>query len=193
VSIPPESQLAWFSAALEELPSFLPSSDVFRPLHHPPPRMVHDLSLGTLLLTIDSLAARADELTPAEGAAWDRARLRWGAEASSHAAAIEAKARAELPHRLNLWRSFLQDLEEKPSEAGTYVVEVRHRVMIERLTGSLEGRAGPEGMASLGPLDEKLRRRFVAGPFVWESALRRAYPEPRYWYLYGHPDAGALR
>jgi hypothetical protein len=155
--------------------------------------MVHDLSLGTLLLTADSLSARSDELPAAEVAAWEGARTRWHAQAVSHAAAVEAKARAELPHRLNLWRSFLQDLEEKPSEAGTYRAEVRHRVMIERLTEALGGRTGPDGMASLGVLDERLRRRFLARPFVWESSLRKVYPESRFWYLYGGPEAGVLR
>jgi hypothetical protein len=193
VSIPPETQLAWFLTALEELPAFLPSGDVFRPLHHPPPRMVHDLSLGTMLLTIDSLTAGAEELTPAERAAWDRARLRWGAEVSSRAAAVEGKARAELPHRLNLWRSFLQDLAEKSSESERYAGEVRHRVIIERLA-ELSGALPDVGLGRrVAEADQALRSRFEPGAFIWDAPLAALYPQTGFWFLYGRPAKPAAR
>ena len=187
MSIPPETQLAWFTTALEELPAFLPSSDAFRPLHHPPPRMVHDLSLGTMMLTIDSLTAKADELTPAESAAWNRAQLRWEAVASSHAAAIEAKARAEVPHRLNLWRSFLQDLVEKASETERYASEVRHRVIIERLLPIAGADAGEDIVASLRSSDTHLRAHSVPAAFIWEAVLSAVYPADTFWFLYRLP------
>jgi hypothetical protein len=34
-------------------------------------------------------------------------------------------------------------------------------------------------------LDQRLRRHWVPGPFLWEEALQRAFPRERFWWLYG--------
>jgi hypothetical protein len=184
---PPEVQLAWFSTALEELSAFLRSPDVFRPLHHPPPGMVQDLSLGGLLLAADVLSFLPDDRAPALRAPADQALRAWEIERASHPAAIEAKAEAEIPYRLNLWRAYLQDLTEKPTEIAAYTSEVRHRVILDRLLQIRGGEAGAKAM-QMAQTDEQLRLWFRAGSFVWSSELKRAYPEGPFWYLYGGPS-----
>jgi hypothetical protein len=180
----PEVQLVWFSTALEELTAFLRSADVFRPLHHPPSGMALDLSLGALLLAADALTAFADDLAPAQRLRWDQGRRRWETQLASHAAAIDAKAVAELPHRLNLWRAYLQDLAEKAAEAAAYPTEVRHRVIISRLLEGLRDARGDASRHQLQPLDQDLRQRAESAPFVWAPALARVYPPESYWFLY---------
>jgi hypothetical protein len=184
---PPEAQLAWFATALEELPPFLQSADVFRPLHHPPQDQPRDLSLGGLLLAADALAATADGFAPASRAVWEKARRQWQEESDRHAASIERKASAELSHRLNLWRAYLQDLEEKPREAESYAIEVRHRVIIDRLLKILAGRE-VDKLSRLVQIDDLLRPLFRPGPFVWPAELKQVYPEKSFWYLYGGPS-----
>jgi hypothetical protein len=190
VATPPEARLAWFTAALDELPAFLPSSDVFRPLHPPPARMVHDLSLGLLLLTAEGLKAEAPELAAPLSAAWEQARARWEAVLTSQPAAVEAKARAEIPHRLNLWKAYLQDLDDDPKAVAAYAGEVRHRAVLDQLADLLGGRAPAEAAGALSALDERLRGMFAPGPFVWEAELESRYPRAKYWYLYGRITRG---
>lgn len=183
----PEVQLVWFSTALEELPAFLRSADVFRPLHHPPPGMALDLSLGTVLLTADALTAVANDLGPTLRARWDQAWRLWETLHASHAAAIEGKAVGELPHRLNLWRAYLQDLAEKPTEAAAYPTEVRHRVIISRLLEELGDARGEAARGQVRRLDQDLRHRAESAPFIWAPALARVYPPESYGFLYLRP------
>lgn len=182
---PPEAQLAWFTTALDELKPFLQSDDVFRPLHHAPAGMRQDLSLGLLLLTADSLSARAEELSEADRAVLAEADRRWEAERVSQASAVARKAEAELRSRINLWRAYVQDLEEKPKEAASYAVEVRHRAIVERLQEVLGGRTEDRLRHRLAELDSRLRGSWTPGPFVWDPALEGRYPRSAYWFLYG--------
>ena len=182
---PPEAEVAWLSAALEELRAFLASPDAFRPLHLPSPDMGEDLSLGRLLLAVDDLKAREGSLTGARRADWDRCRARWEAERGARPAGIEAKARAELPHRLNVWTAYLQDLEQEHAETAAYPIEVRHRVIIERLLKLTEAGAA---QARLSQADSTLRTIFQRGDFVWPAELRETYPEKSFWFLYGRPS-----
>jgi len=189
MAIPPEVQLTWFAAALDDLADFLLSSDAFRPLSRPTRENPLDLSLGGLILAGDALQAIVSELSPSDRGAWSRYQARWKAERSRHAAAVERKAAAELPNRFNLWRAYLTDLGEKPEEARGYATEVRNRVIIDRLSEIL---GTPTATARLDRLDESLRRWFSPGPFAWPDALRTTYPEAGFWYLYGRPEQGLI-
>jgi hypothetical protein len=137
-----------------------------------------------MLLAADALSFLPNEVTSELHTSADQALRLWETERTSKAAAIEAKAGAELPHRLNLWRAYLQDLAEKPNEAAAYATEVRHRVIIERLLPFLRGSVGP-GAGRLARADEQLRLRFRAGQFAWPPELKQAYSEGLFWYLYG--------
>jgi len=147
--------------------------------------MAQDLSLGSLLLAFDALHASRPALAAADQARWDQLRLGWEAERAAQPAVIEAKASAEVPRRLSLWRAYMQELGEKPAEADEYASEVRHRVIIDRLQGALGGRAD---RAELDRIDATLRPWLEQAPFLWGQNLRAAYPEARFWYLYGHPE-----
>jgi len=184
---PPEARLAWFESALDELPAFLLSPDVFRPLLRSPASLPQDLSLGALLLALDALDAGAERLPPADQTRWSRLRGRWETERSRRRAAIERKAQAELRQRSNLWRAYIADLRETPREAGRYAHEVRHRVAADRLLETL----GPSTSAppEVAAADASLRGRFITGAFVWEPLLEKAYRRDRFWFLYGRPSA----
>jgi hypothetical protein len=176
-----EARLAWYAAALDELPSFLLSDEMLWPLQNPPAQVRQDLSLGGLLLMQDDL--RGEVSLPAAG----RRRLdeldeRWASLRESHAGALARKARRERRMRVRLWKAYLTDLGETPGLVEEYPHQVRQRVMFERLEEL--GTAADEPR-----LDDPLRDRFRAGPFVWDEALKGAYPRERYWFLYGRPEA----
>jgi len=119
----------------------------------------------------------------------DAARLEAAAEAideilSRWAVATERKAIAELPHRLNLWQAWLEELHEGTSGPGGYAQQVRNRVIAERLR-SLVRTDAPAHLQRLQALDQQLRAAFEPGEFVWEPGLAPAYPQPEFWFLYG--------
>jgi hypothetical protein len=188
MATPPEPQLVWFAAALDDLADFLLSGDVFRPLSRPSRGKSLDLSLGALILAGDALRANAGQMSPSDRSQWSRLQVRWEAERERHAVAIERKAAAELPNRVNLWRAYLSDLGEKPEEARGYPTEVRHRVILDRLSEILPTPTAAPVITALDRLDKSLRRWFAPGPFAWPDPLRAAYPEARFWYLYGRPE-----
>jgi hypothetical protein len=186
---PPEQRLAWLKASLEELPDFLVAPAVFRRLDPPPFANAEDLSLGALLLALDALTASAEDLSPERRADWERARRRWESELVSHRAAVASKAAAELRQRVHVWRAYVQDILEKGNESARhYSSEVRHRVILARLT-EVSGRQLESSLdRHLAEADGALRSRFTTGAFVWEAALSRLYPPSAFWFLYGRPE-----
>ncbi|MCJ7514322.1 MAG: hypothetical protein MUO23_15325 [Anaerolineales bacterium] len=172
---------------LEDLEDFLLSDLVFWP--RPEPRSGggsrYDLSLGLALLARDSL--RAYEQASSEV---DARRLRSAAEAITDvmerwAAATSRKARAELPQRLNLWQGYLEEARDTPSSAKEYPLQVRNRVIAERLAPLADPAVSTGQGQRLRLLDQSLNGMFLSGPFVWEEALSPAYPQAAFWFLYG--------
>jgi hypothetical protein len=188
---PARYDLQLAAAMADELEDFLISNEIFWPLERraaagDPP--FPQLSLGGLLLALDELDAWEGELAPAEAGELQSLRQRVEELRAKRGAAIQRKAGQELRSRANLWRAYLGDLEEGPRAIELYSHEVRQRVMAARLVeeaADLAEAAPPRRL--LGELDAKLRRRFEAGPFVWDRRLAKRYPPGDYWFLYGTP------
>jgi|Deesub1362A_J573_1020465.scaffolds.fasta_scaffold05927_3 hypothetical protein len=189
----PESQLALARAMLEELESYLLSKELLWPLsrHAPPGEPPYPrLTLGNLLLTLDALGAMEDALPPTQAARVQELKTRLQALKGKHAAAMQAKAVQEARMRANLWKAFLQDLDERRDEPQRIGQEVHHRLMAARLREfifddrqweALEGR--------LRAADRRLDAHFAPGPFLLEPALRKIYPRQDFPFLYLKPKA----
>jgi hypothetical protein len=188
---PIDHHLDLVSAMLEEMEDYLLSAEVFWPLDRrtrrgtsPFPR----LTLGTLLITFDQLRAAEQDMDPAQDAAHRRLMMRMDLLRMKHAVAMEIKATREGATRLNLWRAFVTELEESPSRAGNYAYEVRHRVMLSRLTELAPESPGlRKTIDNVQAVDRRLRRLFKRNAFVWDTSLQPIYPQQLYWYLYGYP------
>lgn len=186
MAAPPDSQLTWLFGALSDLEGFLLAPDVFRPTAG---HLQRDLSLGNLLLAADAVAAGAARLSPPQRAEAARALRRWEVERSRRPVAVEGKALAELPHRMNVWSAYLQDLGRSPGEASRYPLEVRQRVVLARLLEVVAQRQEADPTRSrLKAADGALRASFEPGPFVWEAYLAAAYSREPFWFLYGRPS-----
>jgi len=185
---PTNHNLELASAMLEEMEDYLLSNEVFWPLKRSVGRAAPRLTLGALLLTLDQLEAMRSDMSPAQDASFEKLIMQMDLVCGKHAVALERKAGREAGSRLNLWRGFVNDLEESPSRAGSYAYEVRHRVMLTRLV-----ELGPESadlhtaLESAGAVDQRLRLLFTGDAFVWDSRLQGTYPPDEYWHLYGHP------
>ncbi len=95
------------------------------------------------------------------------------------------KAQSEFRSRLNLWRDFIEDYRHHPdSNYDRFAYETTRRAMLELL--------GPEAAdlpladsQMLAGLDSILKALLLDGDFVWEDALKPAFPPQTFWYLYG--------
>jgi hypothetical protein len=190
---PAGETLGLASAMADELEDFLLSAELFWPLSRrsaaseaPYPR----LSLGSLSLTLDELTALEDELAGAQAAESRQTTLRIEALRTKWSAGMADKAARELRTRLDLWRAYLDDLDETPRVAEEYVQEVRQRVIISRLLGLAQSIClPPEATSRLQALDDRLMGRFRRSGFIWDARLQSVYPESKFWFLYGRPKA----
>lgn len=165
----------YFQAALDELETYLLSNELYWQLSVPGVSLSR-LTLGNLLLTRLRIQARGF-LLPEQESRLEQIRWRWQT-------AWEKKARHEFNSRLNLWKNYLEDYFESPSNyAADYPQEVRLRVILALLHQEISFPLPEE--EALARLDARLRAAFIPGPFVWEADLSIAFPQQTWWYLYG--------
>lgn len=181
----PALHLRSLSDSLDNLESFLHADQAFWSRGNLP-----SLSLGGVHWDRLVLTAARPQLAPAARKRFDRLAAEIERIAGRWRVAWERKAAGEARARLNLWRSYLSELAERPGEAQHYPQEVRNRLLagylIEQAGGQPE--AGPL-VSQLQALDARLSAGFRSGEFVWEAELASELPRASYWYLYGRPSA----
>jgi len=182
----PEYDLGYLKAGIEQLESYLLSSDVYWSIGARAPAgetPYPQLTLGGLLLArlraqfsiktstqqveLEELSGRLNDL-----------RTRWRV-------AWEGKASKEFYARLNLWKNFLEEYRANPeTQYDRYKYEVTRRVMLHLLGAETENirQAQRDLLASL---DLLLHTVFVSGEFIWVISLTDSFPQEQYWYLYG--------
>ena len=101
--------------------------------------------------------------------------------------AWQRKINKEIPYRLRLWINTLEDFIEDGSLDRSYAAQVKNRVLVE-LLGDEVRFFQPEWQTSLQRADELVKKISVFGPFIWEQALEKDFPEDKFWYLYVKPD-----
>ena len=187
---PHEYNLNLASFMLEEIEDYILSSEVFWPLSKrsptgsPLPRM----TLGGLVLTLNELKVQEKDMSPSQRADHDRLFLQMERVRVKWAVGLERKAAQELRSRLNLWRAYLYDIEERVDTAENYPYEVRHRVMFEQLADlSIRQPETKPRVNEMRSLDLRLKSIFAPGAFVWDARLEDIYPRSPFWYLYGLP------
>ena len=166
----------YIEAALPEMQDYLLSDELYWPLGGIQASQMR-LTIGGLLLALRRTEARDAAGAAALGSQVEVLRHRWRA-------AWEAKARREAQSRLEQWTHFLDDVRQaREANAQDYRGQVRVRVMLALLLADLPPL--PAVSASLEGLDRLMRAGFVPGEFLWEQALRSAFPQDPFWYLYG--------
>jgi hypothetical protein len=187
---PHEYNLNLASFMLEEIEDYILSSEVFWPLskRSPAGSVLPRLTLGGLMLTLNELKAQEKDLSPSQRTDHDKLLLQMERVRVKWAVGLERKAAQELRSRLNLWRAYLYEIEERVDTAENYPYEVRHRVMFESLADlSIRQPETKPHVDEMRSLDLRLRSKFLPGPFVWDARLEDIYPRSTFWYLYGLP------
>jgi hypothetical protein len=125
------------------------------------------LSIGALLLTLDELEAQASEMNALDERTYQEQLNIFERFSQKFRVAIENKAARELITRTNLWRGYLQDVEEDPQSLEEYSRQVRNRVLMKKLSWMLQDALTVE--------------------FIWDEMLEPIYPIEEYPFLYLKP------
>jgi hypothetical protein len=182
--------LLYLQSGLLDLQGYLLSRELFWPIGasappgEPPfPRM----TLGNLLLSHRRL--QAQPLSENQRAEYERLSQRLEGTRKEWRVAWGQKAQREVSTRLGLWRDFIEDYRKKPqANADRYTYEVSRRVVIELLLPEAESIPSEE-QELLNGMDGMLRAVLEKRPFIWDENLEPAFPQDRYWFLYGVPKS----
>lgn len=185
-----EYDLRYLRAGLDILEDYLKSDELYwsigaqAPAGTPP---YPQLTLGAMLLARERASARV--ISPAEQTELAQVSGRLDGIERKWRAAWEKKAGHEYRSRLTLWGNFLEDYREnRAANFDRYAYEVRRRVQLHLLDASARD-LPPAEVGLLAKLDLILKAVWMPGDFIWSSELASAFPQPTYWYLYGHLPA----
>ncbi len=166
-------------AGAEELENYLNSSQLLWRLSH----QAGSLTPGSLLLALKCLRVEASSVNdPILRAAVEQIdRL-----IQKRQAAWRKRVADEIPYRLRLWKSTLEDYFEEGMLDLSIASQIKNRVIIELLLN--EARLiTPVIQNQIDQLDQKLRPFFDERNFLWESALIAEFDMTKYWFLYLQP------
>jgi hypothetical protein len=191
-----EQNLSLLERIVEEFETYILSTQVFWAIDHsgisdtPLPR----LTLGGLQLSLNELTAQKAQMNPHQAMRYDRLFQKLEGYRSKWQATIEKKAIQELRTRINLWKAYLSDLEEKPEWIENYPREVLLRVMIDLLLILIGSNPEIEAeIQMIKKLDLRLHDFIVPGKFILDDSLQPVYPQEKFPYLYMRPRESITR
>lgn len=181
-----DADLKAFVAMVEHLVPYVYEKELFGQVDNRLPR----LTLGGLLMRRYRIAALRHELKPEQVMAYDAAiqqlektRYEW----LNH---YKEKLLQEFQSRVNALMYFVEDCEASWSSCdANWPNESEKRTIVAHLVeeAKTQNTFATENGAALRQLDQKLRRFFREGAFLWDDRLQEAYPMPEYWWLHGRP------
>jgi len=181
-----EDHLRYLEGGLAVLGDYLLSSEVFWPigvLASEGEPALPQLTMGGLLLTVAFL--RALPLVSEQRERFERLDAQLEAVRRRWQVAWGRKCQQSFRTRLRMWRNFLEEFREQPTEnADRYTYEVKWRVMLHLLKEEAQPME-PAELNLLAALDSLLRHHLTAGWFVWDEELAAGFPPGEYWFLYG--------
>src|SRR5574341_724876 len=142
-------------------------------------------TLGGLLFRLHLLDTLGRSLTPEQ---WERARAirdkateqiqHWRVQA-------EQKAGREIASRVRTWSGFVEEAAGDPSRhRSEYPSQVENRVILEFLLNFAGSHIDDAARSALALADRRLGSVTVPDDFVWDAALRDAFPAERFPWLY---------
>ncbi len=170
-----------------QIDAYLMSDAIFWKTTHP---SLPDLTLGGYLMRQARLLALRKSLSETEQARLDTSVAQFNQAIVAKGPRFPQKAQHELEARLRQWDEYLKDVEEERGGAVNYSTAAETRTMIATLLDKLQiaDYAIPSHIPDkLNTLDDKLRRQWRSGGFVWPAEWQPAYPQAMYWWLYGQP------
>jgi hypothetical protein len=183
----PEEELTFVREGMAAMEDYLSSDLVYWTLR-PFSATFPAFSVGGLLESLRRLEALQDCLSPAARRELEATKSQLERVREAHPDRYRRKIERELGSRLDAWSWYLEDYEGRPEEAAVnYPAQVHIRVKIDLLLEEAEqlGLEVQPARRRAEALDQRLRRHWASGPFLWEQALQPAFPRERFWWLYG--------
>jgi len=149
------------------------------------------LTIGGYLMRQQRLHALEEKLEAEDLARLGVATKRFDAALIEKVVRFESRAHQELHSRIGEWVAYLRDLGSRTTtEENYYAGIVDVRVVITCLIDQLQKRPYQLEMGvqeEIHGLDSNLRKRLTKHGFIWDLVWMPAYPEDKYWWLYGCP------
>jgi hypothetical protein len=90
--------------------------------------------------------------------------------------------------RLNLWKAYIADLEERKGQQANYDQEVTQRVRLALLRERIGDAAASDELINLiQTIDIRGLALTIPSEFVWDTRLEPIYPADKYIFLYRKP------
>jgi hypothetical protein len=181
-----KQDLKILEAMVASMADYLMSEVTFWSLGQP---LMPQLTLGGYLLRERRLLLLRHLLSAEDQVRLDTAVARFKQALDDRTVRFETKAHQEMPARIRQWREHLRDIREG-QYASNYATIVEGRAMLAAFIdylGASPFQLDPTIPQRLAALDQELRNRWQAGPFIWPDGWQPAYPEAEYWWLYGKP------
>ncbi|MCP4356871.1 MAG: hypothetical protein GY796_02500 [Chloroflexi bacterium] len=172
----------------DEMEDFLKSDVLYWQMTH---GNMPKLTLGGYLLRQYRLRHLADLLDAGQRDRLDTAVAQFQAALVEKVVVTEKRAHEELGVRCRQWGTYMNDVKRETALAAVnYETAVENRAAIAALIDFLHNppyQMGNVKTDSLKMMDSALRIYWVAGSFVWPTEWAAAYPQDKYWWLYGRP------
>ncbi len=185
-----DTALAEAKEMAKALPKYLDQDELFWQMiiHTPEGDKLPKMTIGGLLERVRHLERNREKL---DGAAQESLRQIEESIDDARSRFREAYAKflqKEFSSYLHSWHWYLDDLLSGNGDAlDRYPQEVSIRERIELLIEEA-GKVGAElPLEKVKAEDERLRRIWSEGDFIWPKELQKFYPKGRYWWLYGKP------
>lgn len=102
---------------------------------------------------------------------------------SKRRAMWEKKVDLEIPFRIGLWQSSIEEMMDDGLIDHSFIAQVKNRVLIELLIDEIRI-VQPDLKDKLEKVDQSLRRISKEGSFLWEQSLSALFPIQKFWFLY---------
>ncbi len=149
------------------------------------------LTIGALLLRLRRLQALERQMTPEQKAILTEIEAGHDAVRSDWQEHYRGMLHNEAGARLRSLEAYLAECDGSPDTcAGDYLPEALRRTMLQEIADALHRYHLPEIdlPKTLRDRDVQLRRFTEPSDFIWDAALRVAYPQDKFWWLYERPQ-----
>ena len=149
------------------------------------------LTIGGCLMRQARLLALQHHLSLPQRAQLNAAIEAFNALLKENVVRFENRAHDELHARLREWTTYLRNATshmatEQEHYAGTADTRLVMAALMDKLQTS-PYQLSPQIAEDVAHMDNYLRRQWQAGEFILPLVWQEAYPESKYWWLYGHP------
>lgn len=149
------------------------------------------LTIGALLLRLRRLNALQDKLTPAQRQQLQTIQDQFEHTRSEWRLHYEGKVLKEANSRLDNIRTYVKEATDTPRSArANYPTEALRRTIVQEVLREMHALNldSAEVDTKRRDVDGRLRGLLKSAPFLWDSALKDAYPEQEFWWLYHAPE-----